>query len=351
MLIAVPIAFILIAAGVGFFVRMPVVPTKAGLAVLAIALFTQIAGIYWTGTDSIWTRGMVVLALVLGLCLFAAYLGSARRGNFRIQHWNDPVERLFIGTWTAGTAFLLLIAQRVFPELHVIWVPLGVLNVALLLFDLFAVSLATGEIAAGKRHLELDGTILLPVLSLQAVSLQLHEAFGAQEYLAYRVLVLLGVIFYIIGIGVLFLRYRQQKRKRGHGGAAADRLIYAAVAITGWAALRSSVFPPGLLIGIWGVAALLLLWIEAVATVRVLRGVRNTSDMPWSGTIAWGIFMGFTLQSEKLFEQYAWEIINVLHEWTIIFGVWVVVIFMFFDTVRFIAFFIRTKSAYRKHLS
>ncbi len=360
MFVAAAIVLLLLAALCAKFLRMPAVPTADGAAVMAFAIFTQGVLVHFTGKGSVWTVGFAVFTLLLWLFLLACYLGSVMDGSFKSRHWDDPVGRFAIGTWVAGTGAALTAAHINIPQLHPVLVALGILDAGLLIFYLFGASLAAGEIAGLRLVGKLHGVILLTTVALQSVCLMLHELFGAKEYMVYRVLILLGILFYIAGAALLFLRYRRRDWNLADDWPESNCIVYGAVAITGAAALKSSVFPAGVLIGIWVFALLLLLWVEGMEIVRAVLRVRRYglrkglgayAPAQWSRLFTLGMFYFFSREAEKLFDDHAPQMLNVLHEWTVYGGAWIIVfIFTAQLLVWMLRFFVQSSTG-RKHSS
>lgn len=360
MFVAAAIVLLLLAALCAKFLRMPAVPTADGAAVMAFAIFTQGVLVHFTGKGSAWTVGFAVFTLLLWLFLLACYLGSVMDGSFKSRHWDDPVGRFAVGTWVAGTGAALTAAHMNIPQLHPVLVALGILNAGLLIFYLFGASLAAGEIAGLRLVGKLHGVILLTTVALQSVCLMLHELFGAKEYMVYRVLILLGILFYIAGAALLFLRYRRRDWNLADDWPESNCIVYGAVAITGAAALKSSVFPAGVLIGIWVFALLLLLWVEGMEIVRAVLRVRRYglrkglgayAPAQWSRLFTLGMFYFFSREAEKLFDDHAPQMLNVLHEWTVYGGAWIIVFIFTAQLLVWMLHFFVQSSTGRKHSS
>jgi hypothetical protein len=357
MLLAAFALLLLLACLLAWTVRMPDIPTASAASVMALAIFTQGVLVHFAGKGSTGAQIAAGLTLLLWLCLLAAYLGSVRDRSFQSRHWNDPVGRFAIGTWVAGTSSALTAAHVNFPELHPVLVPLGILNAGLLIFYLFAASLAAGEIAGQWRNLKLHGVILLTVVAIQSVSLMLHELFGAKEYMIYRVLVLLGILFYLAAAGLLVMRYLRKGWNLADDWPETNCILYGAAAITGAAALKSSVFPDGVLLGIWIFALLLLVLVEGAEIVRgVLRvrkygwaeGIGVYAPAQWSRLFTLGMFYFFTQQGGRIFPEHAHSWLNVLREWILNGGAWIIVVLLLLEVGLWGGRFLHSSSAYRK---
>ena len=360
MFVIVAITLLLLAALCAKFVRMPAVPTADGAAVMAFAIFTQGALVHFAGKGSAWTIGFAVFTLLLWLFLLTCYLRSVLDGSFKSRHWDDPVGRFAIGTWVAGTGAALTAAHLNIPQLHPVLVALGILNVGLLIFYLFGASLAAGEIAGLRLTDKLHGVILLTTVALQSVCLMLHELFGAKEYMVYRVLILLGILFYLAGAALLFLRYSRRDWNLADDWPESNCILYGAVAITGAAALKSSVFPAGVLIGIWMFALLVLLLVEGTEIVRAFlralryglrKGLGAYAPAQWSRLFTLGMFYFFGREAAKVFDDHAPEWMNVLHEWTLYAGAWMIVFLFVAQLLVWIAHLFYHSSTGRKHSS
>ncbi|MCQ4087869.1 hypothetical protein [Saccharibacillus sp. JS10] len=360
MLVILAILLLLIAIACAKWVRLPAVPTADGAAVMAFAIFTQGVFVHFAGKGSEWIKIFTVITLLLGLFMLSAYLRSIFDGSFKSQHWDDPIGRFAIGTWVAGIGAAVTTAHLNFPELHPFLVALGMLNVGLLLFYLFSVSLAAGEIAGLGRFKKLHGIILLTTVALQSVCLMLHELFGATEYMMYRVLILLGILFYIAGTTLLILRYRRYAWDLADDWQESNGILYGAVAITGAAALKSSVFPNFVLLGIWTLALLLLLIIEGMevkrAVVRIRRygyakGLGVYTPSQWSRLFTLGMFYFFSREAGKLFGKDTPRFFSVLHEWIVFGGAWILIFLFIAHLLVWAVHFLSHLSTGKKHSS
>ncbi|MDO3409813.1 hypothetical protein QWJ34_08560 [Saccharibacillus sp. CPCC 101409] len=334
MLTAVSIIALLAAIAIALTVKLPKVPAASGGSVMALAIFTQGVMVHFAGKGSPGVRVFAALTLVLWLLHGAAYLSALRFGRFRESYWNDPIGRFAIGTWVAGTSSALTAAHVNFAELHPVLLVLSIGNAGFLIFYLFAAALAAGQIAAERLHGRLHGAILLTTVSVQSVSLLLHEVFGAREYMIYRVLVLLGVMFYIAGMALLALRYSRKGWKLTEDWLDTNCIMYGAAAITGAAALQSYVFPSGLLLGIWVFALLMLLLVEGAELVRAALRIRRSgwakgigvyAPVQWTRLFTLGMFYFFTSQGERIFPKGDGAAAGVLHElrgWVLNGGAW-----------------------------
>lgn len=359
MLIAFSAALLLVAL-LALTVRMPAVKTASGASVMAFAIVTQGVVVHFAGKGSVVAAAFAAVTLLLWLFLLAAYLGSVRDGSFKERHWDDPVGRLAIGTWVAGTSSALTAAHLNFPQLHPALVVLGILNAGLLIFYLFAASLSAGEIAGRQLQGKLHGVILLTTVALQSVALLLHELFGAKEYMIYRVLILLGILFYVAGFALLVLRYRRRAWSLTDDWPETNCILYGAVAITGAAALKSSVFPNGVLLGIWIFALLLLLLVESMEIVRGVRRVRKYgwgrgvgvyAPAQWSRLFTLGMFYFFTQQGERIFPGEAGSALRELRQWILNGGAWVIAALLAAEGVLWFLRLWKKESANRAHSS
>ncbi|OWA35846.1 hypothetical protein B9G55_08115 [Saccharibacillus sp. O16] len=353
-------AALLLAVLLPLTVRMPAVKTASGASVMAFAIVTQGVVVHFAGKGSTAAAVFSAFSLLLWLFLLAAYLGSLRDGSFKERHWDDPVGRLAIGTWVAGTSSALTAAHLNFPQLHPALIVLGILNAGLLIFYLFAASLSAGEIAGRKLQDKLHGVILLTTVALQSVALLLHELFGAKEYLVYRVLILLGIFFYIMGFVLLLLRYRRRDWSLVDDWPETNCILYGAAAITGAAALKSSVFPNGVLLGIWIFALLLLLLVEGMEIVRAVLRVRQLgwgkaigvyAPAQWSRLFTLGMFYFFTQQGERIFPQEGGSILRELREWILNGGAWIIMALLLWEIGLVWGRVQRKESATRTHQS
>ncbi|GGN94696.1 hypothetical protein [Saccharibacillus kuerlensis] len=357
MITAVSIFILLLTAALALTVTLPKVTTVSGASVMAFAIFTQGVLVHAAGKGSAGTKTLAALTLLLWLFLLAAYVGSVRDGSFKERHWDDPLGRFAIGTWVAGTSSALTAAHVNFPELHAVLVPLGILNAGLLIFYLFAASLAAGEIAARRLHFKLNGIILLTVVAIQSVCLMLHELFGTTEYMMYRVLVLLGLLFYLAGLTLLILRYRRRDWKLTDDWPETNCTLHGSIAITGAAALKSFVFPDGVLLGIWIFTLLMLLLVEGMEIVRAVLRIRKYgwvrrigvyAPAQWSRLFTLGMFYFFTQQAQRIFPQDASSTLSVLREWILYGGAWIIIFLISIETLLWMLRFQKRSSAHRE---
>lgn len=215
-------------------------------------------------------------------------------------------DRLGIGYWISGTSLMALLMDQAEHTLHGYIVFLSM--IAFLLYLIYLIIIVKWLIFTlrHKFNTYLNGVVMLPAISTQAVALLLIELFGKSiPDLGYQIVIFAGVIMFIVGlISILHYTLHAHLRRWIASGSNANCLIYAALSMIGLAGMNAGIFSSTMCMAVWWCAISFFFIIETFELARLLirvkiKGIKkgifvyNTSQ--WFRIFAFGILYGFTL--------------------------------------------------------
>jgi hypothetical protein len=322
-----------------------VVKTSTMAAVMAFGIMTQGVLINYFGTGII--SGVGKLLCILNLSLWFAFLFSfittVRDRQFRMIHYNNPLNRFGIGTWVAGTSVCSILVIRHFPELSVFVKCITFLNLALWFTYIVISVFALKEIARSQMTKAVNGILLLTTVSTQSVVLLLNSVYKNEIPVFINIsLLLIGIGFYLICIGVIatcqlrdFKNFEIEIDWKN-----TNCILHGAVSITGLACIFSSVGNEPFIRLLWIIAACIFIFVESVEIYRLYKRVKKFGismgvfvyDVSqWSRVFTFGMFYAFTFRS--LAEA---GVLSQIQSLVIQTGVWVI---LFLITVEVILCF------------
>jgi hypothetical protein len=164
---------------------------------------------------------------------------------------------------------------------------------------------------ACSQHLELldqvHGVLLLACVATQSIVLAGHMLLGPAipSYCSIS-LILLGVLYYVLGLSLILIRYLQRNR-----GCLADDwtntncIIHGAMSITGLTCAISRVVSPNIIASIWLWVLFTFVIVEMIEIVRAIQrlrlygweeGIFSYSVSQWSRNFTIGMFLAFTIK-------------------------------------------------------
>src|SRR5690625_7931520 len=158
-------------------------------AVEAFPLLDNLLGKY---LDSILLIVLMIIYIKLSIQFF--------RRNFLIPYLRHPVDSFTIGTWIAGVSLLCNVLLTYFPEILIMTQAIALLNTVLWLFFLVNCFHNFNRIIGRELEYGVHGAILLSTVGTQSIIILLNNAFF--QFPSYFIIwiIVLGLLFYILGI-------------------------------------------------------------------------------------------------------------------------------------------------------
>ncbi|MDN5865027.1 MAG: hypothetical protein L0I62_07405 [Gammaproteobacteria bacterium] len=287
--------------------------TGAGGIVMSTGVFTAFAFTQLPMYTPLLGRLATIEIFVIWLFLAWSFGSSFVNRHFRM-HYAHPLRRFAMGTWVAGTAVLATLATRSMPE--AIWFSRVLALVAVAIYLPYVVLFVQGYAQLWRHPLQqrANGVILLATVSTQSIVLALHANFGGSFPVGIEIgLVAFDVVFLCSGLVLIALHYHAVRSWfLAIEWKNANCIIHGAVSITGLALVLTSNFGGDVIFGVWQVALVLFVLIEAIEFIRMSerehrRGLRPgllVYDVTqWTRNFTFGMFYAFSLELYQNFSK------------------------------------------------
>lgn len=280
--------------------------TASGAIAMAIGIFILGALQQLPFHSPLVTQLLTLEGLIVWAYIAASYVASYAQGTFH-THTDDPVGCFAIGTWVAGTAVLARLLAIVLPDWRPVGALLGLLAVSIWLWYLLVITRRYGVIMAHPADHRATGRILLATVSTQSVVLLAQQVLPDHlPPLVARGLILLGYLFYALGLALIVRRYlRQPGWRLTDDWDNTNCILHGAMSITGLAALETGALPGGVIALTWVWVMLMFIGVEAVEVARLIarvrafgwrKGVFTYHVSQWARNFTFGMLYAFTLR-------------------------------------------------------
>ncbi|MFD2639472.1 hypothetical protein [Piscibacillus salipiscarius] len=250
------------------------------------------------------------LGEVLAILLFIAWTGIYLRltvqffqKDFLLPFLNNPIQSFTIGTWIAGVSVLCNVLLKYFPETLLFLQVMSIINIAL--WAIFLVTMIKSfKTLLKEKNSSIHGVILLSTVGTQSIVILLENLFTWVPEIIFESLVLLGVLFYIVGVFLLARRYLTTKWTLIDDWKNTNCIIHGALSITGLAMVTGGLMTTGFMIWFWMSVFVLLVIVEVIEIIRAykrikklgfIKGVWTYHISQWSRNFTFGMFFAFTL--------------------------------------------------------
>ncbi|MBX3709533.1 MAG: hypothetical protein KIT56_09385 [Gammaproteobacteria bacterium] len=242
--------------------------------------------------------------LIIWIYFVRFYIQSYLDENFNIQI-KSMANQYGIGTWVASSSVLAILFSTELPSWNiVIWFLalfafiIWLIYLKWLFIDFFLVLLKYKNIHTG--------IILLSTVSIQSIVLLAHSLLTHQfPILINQMLIILGCLFYLIGIFIIVRYHINIKFKYLIlNWSNTNSIIHGALSITGLASVLTNSIDHGFIIFIWILATCLFFLIEGISLVKMtyriklygcLNGIVRYDLSQWARIFTYGMYYAFTL--------------------------------------------------------
>lgn len=225
--------------------------------------------------------------------------------DFLIPFLKHPVNSFAIGTWIAGVSVLCNVFLKYFPSILPITQAMGILNTFLFLFFLINCIYNFKQLIFDYQYFPVHGVVLLSTVGTQSIIVLLNNVFFELPKVLSSLVIILGIIFYIIGIALITKRYFSQKGwTLADDWANTNCIIHGALSITGLAIVSSNTFSTKFTIILWLIIFSLIIFVEILEILRAMKriqaygwkkGIFSYHVTQWSRNFTFGMFYAFTL--------------------------------------------------------
>lgn len=188
-----------------------------------------------------------------------------------------------------------------------------------------------------RRNVAVDGAVLLSTVGIQSIIILLNEIYTDFPVVISIVVIMIGLVFYCIGIGLIGRFYITNTWNIADHWANTNCIIHGALSITGLALLTANIPYPIFITCLWVVTFILLLFVEMMEIIRLIQRIRKYTVghaigvyhvSQWSRNFTFGMFFAFTWKMVQVDDMFviAWQK-NLLSVW-----VWIVFAMLAIET-------------------
>jgi len=257
--------------------------------------------------------------------------------DFLIPFIKHPINSFAIGTWIAGVSVLCNVFLKYFPSILIVTQAMAIFNTFLFLFFLGNIFYNFKQLIFDHQDYPVHGILLISTVGTQSIVVLLNNVlFQLPSYFS-TTIIILGFIFYVVGIILIVRRYVNEKGwTLVDDWTSTNCIIHGALSITGLAIVSANTFTSSFVIVLWMIIFMLLVIVEMIEIVRAIlrikrygwnKGVLNYHITQWSRNFTFGMFYTFTLYMHEnpLYDipvrlQYFQEVFLSFWAWIVLFA-------------------------------
>lgn len=255
--------------------------------------------------------GIYFAFLLLIVWLVVYYLLSVQffHRDFLIPFLKHPVKSFAIGTWIAGVSVLCNVFLRYFPSMLYVTQAMAIFNTFLFLFFLINIVVNFKQLLFDHQTYPVHGIVLISTVGTQSIIVLLNNVFFELPIIISKSIIILGVVFYFIGMILIIYRYMRVKNwTLADDWANTNCIIHGALSITGLAIVSSHAFSSIFVTWLWFIILFLIILVEMIELIRAgiriklygwNKGVFVYDVSQWSRNFTFGMFYTFTLYMHK----------------------------------------------------
>jgi len=225
--------------------------------------------------------------------------------KFLIPFITHPVNSFTIGTWIAGVSVLCNVFLKYFPRIIIVTQAMTIFNTFLWLFFLVICFYNFKQLLFDHQDYPVHGILLMSTVGTQSIIVLLNNVFLQFPIILSQSIIILGLIFYSIGIILIVKRYVLEKEwTLVDDWTNTNCIAHGALSITGLAIVSSNTFTSSFVTALWVTIFILLVIIEIIEIIRAIlrvkrygwnKGLCNYHISQWSRNFTFGMFYTFTL--------------------------------------------------------
>ncbi|WP_101842771.1 hypothetical protein [Halobacillus sp. Marseille-P3879] len=306
-------------------------PASAAI-VMALGIFLYGAIEAFPFVDHYLGKGLTVMLVLIGGVVYSALVRQILRRNFLIPFLNNPVNSFVMGAWIAGMSVLCNVMLKYFPDLHVIVQGITIINTFFLFLFLIWCVYNFKRLWDRPAQHATHGVVLLSTVAAQSVVIVWSELFPFVSAVVVLTVVSLGLIFYLLGVLLIGIRYREDpKWSLTEDWSNTNCIIHGALSITGLALVSTEMMSSLFYLIFWLSVFVAVLSIETVEVRRAVKrvqaygwkkGIFTYNISQWSRNFTFGMFYAFTMVRHD--QPYYLNTMYELHEVFLSVWAWVV---------------------------
>lgn len=248
---------------------------------------------------------LAFLVLIAWIVIYKSLSVQFFHRDFLIPFIKHPVNSFAIGTWIAGVSVLCNVFIKYFPSIILITQAMAILNTFLWLFFIVTCCYNFRKLCVDYQSYPVHGMILLSTVGTESIILLLNNVFFQLPTYFSEAIIILGFMFYLVGIMLIGNRYVRQKNwSLANDWSNTNCIIHGALSITGLAIVTTNTFTPVFTAVFWMIVFVLLVAIETIEVIRGIirikqygwnKGLFEYNVSQWSRNFTFGMFYTFSL--------------------------------------------------------
>lgn len=222
---------------------------------------------------------------------------------YRLTLLQNPIQSFAVGTWIAGISVLCNVLIKYFPDFRNIIYFMTFINVSIWICFVFLIVYNFIQLYKHDYKDKVHGLILLSAVATQSIVLLINSVFPI-KFAYLRPIIVLGLLFYALGIILLLNRYNFTKKwDLVTDWNNTNCVIHGALSITGLAIVSTQSLSTNAMLAFWTLVFILLVFIEIIEIIRATKriqslgfkkGIGNYHISQWSRNFTFGMFYAFT---------------------------------------------------------
>ncbi|HLR07726.1 MAG TPA: hypothetical protein VK136_00485 [Bacillota bacterium] len=247
---------------------------------------------------------LAFLLLVTWIVIYTRLSIQFVHRDFLIPFLKHPVNSFAMGTWIAGVSVLCNVFLRYFPTILPMTQAMGILNTCLFIPFLIVCIYHFRQLFLSQHSANVHGIVLLSTVGTQSIIVLLNNVFFELPKAISSSVIMLGIVFYFLGLVLIIKRYAgQQGWTLADDWANTNCIIHGALSITGLAIVSSNTYSPLFVVVLWVLIFSLIVVVETLEVIRAMQriklygwrnGVFHYHVSQWSRNFTFGMFYAFT---------------------------------------------------------
>lgn len=291
---------------------------------------------------------LAFILLVIWLIIYKSLSIQFFHRDFLIPFLKHPVNSFAIGTWIAGVSVLCNVFLKYFPEILTLTQAMAIFNSFLFLFFVVNIFYNFKQLLFDEKDFPVHGIVLLSTVGTQSIIVLLNNVFSILPTMISESIIILGLVFYIIGLILIVKRYVQETGwTLADDWANTNCIIHGALSITGLAVVSSNSFSSTFVTVLWIVIFGLIIIVEFIEILRAVsrvqayginKGLFSYHVSQWSRNFTFGMFYTFTIYMHQnpMYESH--EQLYLFQKAFLSFWAWVVLFALLFEIIVYMKY-------------
>lgn len=301
-----------------------------------------------------------IFLIITWVCIFTSLISQFFHKEFLFPFLKNPIGSFAIGTWIAGVSILCHVLLKYFPVTLPVIKAIAIINTVLWLFFLATCFYNYKQLIRAQYQKRVQGIILLSTVGTQSIVVLLDNIFNGMSLAFSESVIILGLIFYIIGIILITKRYVTDKKwNLAKDWTNTNCIIHGALSISGLAMVTTNSFSSSFITSFWILVFTVLVLIELL---EIIRGITRVKQMgfskgiftyhisQWSRNFTFGMFYAFSLVMHSSTYYHLPEPLFYFQDLFMNFWAWIVLVTLLVQLANYFNAKYNTSSLLRKYV-